>query len=112
MPIQTDPNDPEFRKALQELGAPDWYPQDAPIHNLNGVSGSNAGGSRYAKFTCPECGWERHFIDGEMKVINKGDPWALHKGSTHPEILQITSFEVSSPDEVPEEFEGFLKGLE
>jgi hypothetical protein len=111
MSITTDPNDLEFRKALRELGAPDWYPQNAPIHMLNGESGSLANGGRFAKFVCPVCGWERHFINSEMEVINRGDLWALHRGSTNQD-LQITGLEIRQDESVPEEFENFLDGLE
>jgi len=111
MSITTDPYDPEFREALREIGAPDWYPQNAPIHILNGQSGSLEDGGRFAKFLCPVCGWERHFINSEMDVINRGDPWAFHRGSTDSSF-QIIGLDVRHDEYVPEEFEDFLGGLE
>ena len=93
MRITSDPKDPEFRKALRQLGAPDWYPQDAPRHIVTGSSEKNGDNTWLSKLICPICGWEKHFISGEegtMKTINEGDRWAIHSGSTAPEIFQIT----------------------
>ena len=98
MKITSDPNDPEIRKALRELGAPDWYPQDAPRHTITGTSEQKEGGMWLSKLVCPICGWEKHFVSGEkgsMKTINEGDRWAHHSGSTAPEIFQITGFKAN-----------------
>jgi len=112
----TDPNDTEFRKTLRELGAPDWYPQDAPRHTVSGTSEQNEDGTWVSKFVCPICGWEKHFEsgeNGEMKTINAGDIWAFHSGSTAPEILQIIGLNVNpGTDETLEPFEDFMKGVE
>jgi len=88
MKINTNPDDPEFRKALRELGAPDWYPQDAPRHTVTGNYDNDI-----VVFVCPICGWEKHITTGEQRTlttINKGNEWALHSGSTAPEIFKIT----------------------
>jgi hypothetical protein len=96
MKITSDPNDPEFRKVLRELGAPDWYPQDAPRHIVSGTSEQKEDGTWLSRLICPICGWEKHFVSGEkgfMKTINAGDRWALHSGSTAPEIFQISGLQ-------------------
>lgn len=98
MKITSDPNDPELRKALRELGAPDWFPQDAPRHTVTGTSEQNEDGTWISKLVCPICGWEKHFVSGEkgsMKTINAGDKWAHHSGSTAPELLRITGLEAN-----------------
>ena len=98
MKITSDPNDPEFRKALRELGAPDWYPQDAPRHTVTGISEQKEDGTWISKLVCPICGWEKHFESGEegsMKSINAGDRWAIHSGSNAPEIFKISGLEAN-----------------
>ena len=117
MTIFTDPNDPEFRKALRELGAPEWYPQDAPRHIVSGSSEQLSDGTWLSKLVCPICGWEKHFVSGEnmnrsMKSINEGDRWAFHQGSTAPEILQITGVEVQQDEPVPDVFAKFIEDLD
>lgn len=119
MKITSDINDPEFRRALRELGAPDWYPQDAPRHVLKGTSEQKEDGIWLSKLICPICGWEKHFVSGEkgsMITINEGDRWALHSGSTAPEIFQITGLEAnsrsSSDEEDPEIEDDALKPFE
>jgi hypothetical protein len=100
MKITSNPNDPEFRKALRELGAPDWYPQDAPRHIVTGSSENNEDGSWLSKLVCPICGWEKHIVSGDagsMITINEGDKWAIHSGSTTPETFQIVGFK-ANPD--------------
>ena len=112
MRITSDPNDPELRKALRELGAPDWYPQDAPRHTITGTSEQKEDGLWLSKFVCPICGWEKHFESGEngsMKTINPGERWAIHSGSNAPEILNISSLKIKSannqadPQSLPED---------
>ena len=122
MSIITDPNDPEFRKALRELGAPDWYPQDAPRHTVSGTTEQLEDGTWLSKLICPVCGWEKHFISGQsifssksktIKTINEGDRWAHHSGSTAPDLFQITAVNMEVvKQELPDEFEEFLKDLD
>ena len=115
MTIITDPHDPEFRKALRELGAPEWYPQDAPRHTAHGTSEQLDDGSWLSKLVCPICGWEKHFVSGEkgsMKTISEGDRWAFHQGSTAPDILQITGVEVQQDEPVPDVFVEFMEELD
>lgn len=97
MKITSDPNDPEFRKALRELGAPDWYPQEAPRHTIIGTPEQKEDGTWISKLVCPICGWEKHFESGKngsMKTINPGEKWAIHSGSTAPEIFKISRLEI------------------
>ncbi len=120
MGILTNPNEPEFRRALRELGAPDWFPQDAPRHIASVTSEQNEDGVWLSKLVCPICGWEKHFVSGEkvsMKTINVGDEWAHHSGSTAPEIFQITGIKVNPAndqidDDTLKPFEDFLRGVE
>ncbi len=104
MKITSDPNDPEFREAMREVGAPDWYPQDAPRHTISGTSTQKEDGTWLSKLVCPICGWEKHFVSGEKGsaiTINAGDRWAIHSGSTAPEVFQITDLKVNpTPDQV------------
>jgi hypothetical protein len=114
MNISSDPNDPQFREALRRIGAPEWYPQDAPTHRLSGDSEQQEDGTWLSKLTCAECDWERHFtsgIDGGMEVISEGDRWALHMGGTDPEMFRITGVEVTQDDDPAlDVFREFLDG--
>ncbi len=111
MNITTDPNSPEFREALRKIGAPEWFPQNAPRHITTGISEQKENGTWLSKFTCPICGWEKHFESGEeglMKTVNKGDRWTHHSGSIGP--IEITGIETNQ--QVPElwhDLFGFLK---
>ena len=80
-----------FREALRAIGAPDWFPQDAPKHTTNLEVEQNKKGERIHKFSCPKCGWERHFIGPEMLVVVEGDKWAFHSscGDGSVEIMGL-----------------------
>lgn len=75
----TDPYDQNFRDACREIDAPDWWPQDAPVHTVEGV---NVDGT--CLFLCNECSWEMRITPGEGIVYyNDGDKWVRHPhGST------------------------------
>jgi len=98
MKITSNPNDPEFRNELRELGVPNWYPQNAPRHTLTVISEQYRDGTWRTKLVCPICGWEKHFVSGEkgsMRTVNAGDRWALHNGSSAPELFHITGLSVN-----------------
>ena len=107
--ITSDPNDPKFREALRELGAPEWYPQDAPKHICDGSFEQTEDGKDIAKFVCPDCGYEKHFVEDALINVNEGDRWALHSGGTRG--IAITNVEAQQKDYL-EPYEGFLEELE
>jgi hypothetical protein len=111
MTITSDPNDPEFRKALREIGAPDWFPQDAPRHQIQFEAVED---NSFVTMRCPICGWEKRvYQDGtdRFENIKDGDPWTLHEGSSLPDLMNITSLEVTVKQDDEERlkpFEDFL----
>jgi len=114
MMITTDPDDPKFREALREIGAPEWFPQDAPRHVVTGVSEQREDGTWLSKLVCQICEWEKHIVSGDegsIKTVNEGDKWAIHSGSTSQDLLQVTKIEVRQ-DEMPDVFTNFLEGLD
>lgn len=116
MKITTNPDDPEFRKALRELGAPDSFPQNAPRHVADGTCEPNHDGTWTVRYVCSHCGWEKHFHisdKGRQKeTINQGDPWAHHSGTTMSGF-QITGLKpISDSDDILGLFEDFLNTLD
>jgi hypothetical protein len=97
--ITTDPTDPDFREALRKIGAPEWYPQEAPIHKIE-LEQLNEYTTR---LWCPECGWEKLYNGKRLQTTKEGDKWALHMGGS----IQITGVEVTQKDYL-EPFEEFF----
>lgn len=114
MKITSNPEDPDFRRALRELGAPEWYPQDAPRHEIIGNSEQQEDGTWFTVLTCSKCSWEKHYrsgIDGGLETISEGDKWAFHFGGTDPKMFTITDIEVSQSEE-DERLDVFRKYLD
>ena len=99
----------EFREALRLIGAPDWFPQDAPRHKTNGVVEQDDDGDWVHKFSCPECGWERYFVGDDMFEIHEGDKWAIHSGGIGLEITGVTIRQIDPRLDV---FEAHLDSLD
>lgn len=107
--IVTDANDPEFRAELRKIGAPEWFPQDAPRHITDGTSEQKDDGTWLTKFVCSICGWEKHFLSGDegtMHTIAIGDRWALHSGSIGG--ISISGIDINKSDPRLEPFEKYL----
>ncbi len=96
----------EFRAALRKIGAPDWFPQDAPRHKTDGLVEQDV-----YKFSCPECGWERHFVGDDVLVVSEGYKWAEHTGSTMPG-LEITGVTIRQDDPKLDIFKDHLDNLD
>jgi len=99
---------PHIREILNKIGAPEWFPQDAPKHETTATYDG-----KVVSFVCSTCGYIRQVIvtTGKTSVINKGEPWALHFGSSAPEIFNVGSVEIqkSLSSGLAERLFGFLK---
>jgi hypothetical protein len=107
MEIITDPNDPRMREALDKLGAPSWYPQEAPTHDIIFTREDD-----HVIMECAEgCGWIKIAHDeGALETIDKGYQWAKHCGSSFCD-LKITDISVSDVDDNLEPFSDFLNNI-
>lgn len=104
MEILTDPNDPRFRTELDKLGAPKWFPQDAPTHEISIDNTDHA----FIVMTCPICKWMKVVVDDKLITVDKGDQWAFHQGGMG---VSITAVNVR-PTENLTPFKEFLDSLE
>lgn len=108
-----DSNDAKFRATMRKIGAPEWFPQDAPMHVTNGEAEQNDDDTWTSKFVCPICGWERHFVSGEkgtMHTVAIGDKWAFHSGSIGG--VSISGVEVDNLDPRLNPFAKYLNNKE
>lgn len=85
----------EFRAALRKAGAPEGWPENIQRHGVTGSSKLNDKNKWVYMFSCPLCGWERHFCGEEILMISEGDKWAEHRGGTGG--LEITGIRITDP---------------
>jgi hypothetical protein len=109
--ITTDPDDPGFREALRKQGAPDWYPDNAPVH----VFEYHDHYPDYIEVRCPICGWtKRNHLgpDGSIEHVDDGEPWVIHRppeggfSNIPGATLKVDGLKVTEPELWEELFPG------
>lgn len=76
MEFTTDPKHPKMREALRKAGAPDWYPENAPVH----IFEFDDHYPEYVEARCPLCSWKkRNYMNGPIEHIDDGEPWVIHR---------------------------------
>lgn len=108
--MTNDPFDPQARKALRESGAPDWFPQNAEHHETKGTMREDTG---TITFLCDLCSYklvvDTNSDDFKSLLVDEGDRWAIHSGTTVPQF-GVISVEHQQVSDLADSLFNFLGG--